>query len=165
MTTISFSVVGIPVGQGSKRAFVHKGTGKAVMTEGVNAAAAKRHKSWRAELADAAAAVAPPEPFAGPVTVTLRFRFLPTTGDPYRTFHATSPDIDKLARSVLDALTVARVMVDDSRVCWLEASKTYCTGVQMPGVDIRVADFSGHEAGYREMKKVAAATARKKASA
>lgn len=164
MTTVSFSVVGIPVGQGSKRAFVHKGTGKAVMTEGVNAAAAKRHKSWRADLADAAAAVAPPEPFGGPVTVVMEFRFLPTTGDPYRTYHVSSPDIDKLARSVLDALKVARVVVDDSRVARLQATKTYCESFEMPGVSVQVTHLSATEARMRELKKDRAKAARKAAA-
>lgn len=162
--TITFTVVGVPVPQGSKRAFKTK-TGAVVMTEGATAEAAKRHKSWRAEVTDAARAVAPPEPFAGPVAVTLRFRFLPVASDPYRTYHVSSPDIDKLARSCLDALKVARVVVDDSRVCTLDATKRYCYPNEAPGVDVRVSDWTEHETFCRGLKKSQAAEARKAARA
>lgn len=160
--TIAFTVVGIPVPQGSKRAFKTK-SGAVVMTEGATADAAKRHKSWRAEVTDAARAVAPPEPFAGPVSVTLRFRFLPVASDPYRTYHVSSPDIDKLARSILDALKVARIVVDDSRVAELTASKWYCAVGDAPGVDVLVQDLAGMEAMQRRWKKEAAAEGRKAA--
>lgn len=159
VVTVTFTVAGIPVPQGSKRAFKTK-SGAVVMTEGATAEAAKRHKSWRAEVTDAARAVAPPEPFAGPVSVTLRFRFLPVASDPYRTYHVSSPDIDKLARSILDALKVARIVVDDSRVWNLDAVKTYAGPGEVPGVDVEVTDDSSLEEMHRRWKKEAAAGAR-----
>lgn len=162
--TVTFTVLGVPVPQGSKRAFKTK-SGAVVMTEGATAEAAKRHKSWRAEVTDAARAVAPPEPFAGPVAVSLRFRFLPVASDPYRTYHVSSPDIDKLARSCLDAMKVARIYVDDSRVWSLYVTKTYAEAGQAPGVDVLVDDYAAVERMQRETNKAAAAARRKAARA
>lgn len=66
-------------------------------------------------------------PFDGPVTVVTRFLFdrparpafdVPATTD--------TGDLDKLNRNVFDALTAARVYVDDSRVVELASSAAYC---------------------------------------
>lgn len=161
---VSFSVVGVPIAQGSKHAFKTK-TGKVVMVEGANAAAAARHKSWRSEVAAAARAVAPPEPFAGPVSVRLAFRFLSTASDPYRTRHASTPDADKIARLCLDALKVGRVVVDDSRVWQLIVAKRYCEADEAPGVDIDVRDDAEAEAEDRLRKKQVAKAMRAAAKA
>lgn len=156
---VTFTVVGTPVPQGSKRAFKTPG-GAVVMAE-----ANKAHKPWRAEVVAAARAEAPSEPFAGPVEVHLWFRFLPVASDPYRTYHASAPDIDKLARTVLDALSVARVIVDDARVCELAAHKRYCDAHETPGVSVYVFSLEDIEAQRRVSKKEAAAAARKAAKA
>lgn len=152
---ISFTVIGTPVPQGSKR---HVGHG--VMVE-----ANKALPSWRDSVVTAARAVAPAEPLAGPVRVVLDFRFLPVASAPYRTRHVSAPDVDKLARAVLDALTIARVVVDDARVWDLHANKRYCEPSEAPGVGVVVEDTSEAEAIGREWKKEAAACARKAAKA
>lgn len=164
MTAVSFTVLGTPIAQGSKST-VRRPNGTTWTAESGGKEGQERHRSWRAEVTDAARAVAPPEPFAGPVAVTLRFCFLPVASDPYRTYHISSPDIDKLARSVLDALKVARVVVDDSRACSLQASKRYCDAGEAPGVDVTVEDWSRHEARRRGWKKRRAAEERKAAKA
>lgn len=46
---------------------------------------------------------------------------------------AKKPDIDKLARAVLDALTASGVWLDDSQVVRLECTKVYS---QEPGVHV-----------------------------
>lgn len=74
---------------------------------------------------------------SGPVAVRLTFRFK-HLGSHYGTgrnsatlkpnaptYVTTTPDIDKLCRLVLDALTIAGVIVDDSRVAVLRAEKVY----------------------------------------
>lgn len=156
---VTFTVVGTPVPQGSKRAFKTP-SGAVVMAE-----ANKAHKPWRAEVVAAARAVAPYRAFAGPVNVSLNFRFLPVASDPYRTYHASAPDVDKLARGVLDALKVARVIVDDARVCELNATKRYCADGEAPGVDVYVFSLEDSEARQREWKKEAAKAARRRAKA
>jgi|SRR5215471_8952801 len=40
-------------------------------------------------------------------------------------FPSSAPDIDKLTRAILDALTDARVWADDGQVVWLKVSEHY----------------------------------------
>jgi Holliday junction resolvase RusA-like endonuclease len=87
------------------------------------------------------------EPLDEPVELYLNFYFSRPKGH-YRSgkysnvlrddapfLHGTKPDLDKLERAVLDALTGV-VYVDDSRVASLYASKRYTTGTE--GVVIEV---------------------------
>lgn len=48
-------------------------------------------------------------------------------------------DIDKLTRQLLDALTDAKVLNDDSRVVMLQVAKVYETPDRRPGVTVYVA--------------------------
>jgi crossover junction endodeoxyribonuclease RusA len=52
--------------------------------------------------------------------------------------HSTTPDIDKVLRSTLDALVQAAVIVDDSRVQSVDARKLYATTDRPPGALIFV---------------------------
>jgi Holliday junction resolvase RusA-like endonuclease len=40
-------------------------------------------------------------------------------------FHCVKPDLDKLIRAVLDALTDAKVISDDAHICTIHALKDY----------------------------------------
>lgn len=71
-------------------------------------------------------------PVDGPVMVHLEFR-LPAPKRAVRDLPTTRPDLDKLTRAVLDALTGV-VFVDDSQVTTLWASKDYGA----PGCQIEV---------------------------
>lgn len=134
MTAIGcqFMVRGLPAAQGSKR---HVGRG--VMVE----QAGPKLKSWREAVRSEASRVleldAAAGPIDGPVQLTLRF-YLPRPKAHYRTgkhahelrgdaplFVATTPDVDKLARSTTDALTDAGMWRDDRQVAELVASKVY----------------------------------------
>lgn len=124
-TTYAFQVRGIPATQGSKRAFVLKGTGRAVITE----AGGQHHRDWRTRVAAAAQDAADGrELLAGPVFVNLHFRLPKPASAPKRKrtwpISARSGDIDKLCRCVLDALTGV-LFNDDSQVVTLTASKDY----------------------------------------
>lgn len=55
---------------------------------------------------------------------------------------AVKPDLDKLVRAVLDALTDAGVWVDDSRVDSISATKSWVTDGE-PGIRIWVFDDGG----------------------
>jgi crossover junction endodeoxyribonuclease RusA len=119
MRSLSFQVFGDPVAQGSKRAFVVKN--RAVVVDDNKAPL----KSWRTAVTDVARAElngATPE--LGPVRITLMF-FLRRPQRPKADVPITKPDIDKLARAVLDGMTDAGVIRDDAQVTTLTARKRY----------------------------------------
>jgi Holliday junction resolvase RusA-like endonuclease len=128
MSAVEFTVVGRPVPQGSKRAFVvtDKTTGRprAVMAED----AGQRHKDWRTLLHHAARDAARDfGPFTGPVSVSIEFAFTAPKSRPLRDgawrWQAVRPDVDKLGRAVLDALTSAQLIGDDQQVSRLVLTK------------------------------------------
>lgn len=66
-------------------------------------------------------------PYTGPVEVLAAFTMKKPTSAPKRrkTWPITRPDLDKLARAALDALTNAGAVRDDSQVVTLLARKLY----------------------------------------
>ena len=139
---ISFQVFGDPVAQGSK---VMVGKAKKFLVEGNRA----KLNPWRQEVAAAAVAAMETGPWRGAVNVQMTF-FLTRpkghfgTGRNEGTLKASAPrrpavkpDIDKLTRSVLDAMTGV-VFVDDSQVVTCDAMKLYASDGQPPGVVVNV---------------------------
>jgi crossover junction endodeoxyribonuclease RusA len=96
-------------------------------------------KDWRLLVASAAQpAAAAHGLIAGvPVIVTLRFALpRPQSLTKRRErAHMTRPDLDKLVRACLDALTGV-LFVDDGQVVALEASKRYAKDGEAPGVHV-----------------------------
>lgn len=126
--TVTFFVHGKPEPQGSSRAFM--AGGRPIITS-----ANKNLKDWRTIVALTAANHA--HMFDGPVEVVLRFHLPRPVSLPKKiTSHTKRPDVDKLARAALDALTGV-FFKDDSQVIALEAYKDYAD--PFPGVDITVA--------------------------
>ncbi len=125
---ISFQVHGLPVPQGSTRAWVVNG--KPIITS-----AAKGLSSWRRLVADVAQRFAPNEPWEGPVGIDLRFGLPKPKSAPKkrRVWPDKRPDLDKLTRAVLDALTYV-VFSDDSQVVSIVATKDYGA----PGVAVEI---------------------------
>jgi Holliday junction resolvase RusA-like endonuclease len=120
-------VEGTPVPQGSKTAMVVNG--RAVMFE-----ANKKHKAWRDHVKATVGSLETPS--TQPVRVELQFWFeKPKTVK--RAHMSVKPDIDKLSRSVLDAIT-GGILKDDSQVVILNARKEYG---DKPGVLIRVMEI------------------------
>lgn len=133
----SFYVPGLPIPKGSARAFVCRG--RAIVCQD-NAA---RQKPWAKAIAVTARAhgvtVAP-----GPVSIALAFAMprpkaqtdaAGTVRAAYAARQpATRPDLDKLARCVLDALTGV-AWLDDGQVVMLTASKEYGP---RPGVAVTI---------------------------
>lgn len=121
-------VYGAPAAQGSKHAMQHRHTGKIVMLE-----SSKRARPWRQDIVDvlldatAAGVLDGQWPCDGPVAVTLDFTMPKPASAPKRrrVWPDRRPDIDKLTRLGLDALTVAGVLTDDARVVELHARKVY----------------------------------------
>lgn len=115
-------IEGTPVPQGSKTAVVING--KAVMFE-----ANKKHKVWRDHVANKMRGA---RPTTDPVRCELTFIFKrPKTVK--REWPSVKPDIDKLARTILDAAT-GLVIKDDAQVIILNCRKDYG---DEPGVLVR----------------------------
>jgi crossover junction endodeoxyribonuclease RusA len=125
---ISFQVHGLPIPQGSTRAWVVNG--KPIITS-----SAKGLTTWRRLVADVAQDFAPKEPWEGPVGIELHFGIPKPKSAPKRkrVWPDKRPDLDKLTRAVLDALTYV-VFADDSQVIDIRASKDYGA----PGVVVEI---------------------------
>lgn len=127
----TFWVAGLPVPQGSSRAFVVAGRARITSTSG------HRLQDWRQAIASEAR-FAFNELIAGPVLVRAEF-FVPRPASRRKAdLHPDRrPDLDKLARAVLDALTGVAV-ADDAQVVQLVASKAYAAPTGQPGVRVTV---------------------------
>lgn len=109
---ISFRVDGIPVPQGSMKVF----NGHVVHNKGAELAV------WRSAIAiEAKRAGCTPEP--GPVKLDLLF-VMPKPKTVKRDFPTVAPDLDKLIRAALDAMT-AIAYLDDGQVIEITANKVY----------------------------------------
>lgn len=135
-----FWVAGLPVPQGSSRAFVVAGRARITSTSG------HKLQDWRQAIASEArfAFQALQE---GPVRVQAVFYVpRPTSRAKRDLWPDRKPDVDKLARAALDALTGV-AFKDDAQVVQLEASKHYAVGDKQPGVLIDVAPLLRTEEG------------------
>lgn len=121
---VAFDVKGLPIPQGSHR-FVR---GRIMDVQELAGTLGPWRDSVglhaRAALADAGIGV----PITEPVAVSMVFR-LPQPGrlPRGRLLPAVRPDLDKLARAVLDALSRCDVWVDDGQVVALVIAKVYAT--------------------------------------
>jgi Holliday junction resolvase RusA-like endonuclease len=114
----SFFVAGLPIPQGSTRAFVAKG--RAIVTHD-NA----QVRPWRQDVAACARAARVPFLESGPVALTIAFTLPRPKSRPKRATHPdVRPDLDKLARGISDALTTI-AWRDDAQVVDLIARKRY----------------------------------------
>jgi crossover junction endodeoxyribonuclease RusA len=131
---ITFTVIGHPEPQGSTRAFNVRGKRYPVVTSDN-----PNLKGWRQLVAYAAQHAAGVKgPIYGGVHVTLDFALQRPKSLPKRTSqHLKKPDIDKLARAVLDALT-GILYHDDSEVVRLDVTKRYAAPIEAPSVRITV---------------------------
>ena len=132
---ISFFVEGLPQTKGSAKGFVGKSkkTGKlrAFITND-NA----KNKGWARYVASQARLHARSVPMGGPVYLELSF-YLPRAKKPkHPVFPIVRPDLDKMTRSICDALKDANVYLDDSQVCASTQCKVYA--IDRPGVHILV---------------------------
>jgi Holliday junction resolvase RusA-like endonuclease len=136
MSDLCFTVYGRPQQKGSKRALPRHGVkgGRPILVD-----SNKRSGPWAGEVREAAGKARAAQQWgvlAGAVAVQLDFFFgrpkghygsgrnadAVRAGAPRRM--ATMPDIDKLARTVLDALSGV-VYRDDGQVCVLQLAKHY----------------------------------------
>lgn len=147
---VSLVVHGMPAPQGSKRAVVHRSTGRAVTME-----SSKRVGPWREAVKHAALADGFGPNLDEALLVDMVFTFVRPRAH-YRTGRnahllkdgvprqpASAPDLSKLARSTEDALTDAGVWRDDARVAeYGRLAKVWAgedpDALAVPGAVIRV---------------------------
>ena len=141
---IRLEVVGNPVTQGNKSAFVRGG--RAVLVEG-KGPGRQKHKDWRHAVAEAGRAWAAehgnPPLITAPLVVRATFGLSKPASAPKRarTFptKARSGDVDKLLRSILDSLTGV-LFADDSQVVAAVPVKDWS---DPPGVVIEIVELPG----------------------
>jgi len=146
---IEFWVPGKPAPQGSKR-YMGQSGGKGRMVESSKAVA-----PWRADVRNAAERSSG-DAFAYGEAVSITLAFVmprPASTPKRRTPPAVKrPDLDKLVRAVLDALSSAGVWVDDSQVVEIRASKVIAELNQPSGchVSIDLYEAASDDAGRPE---------------
>ena len=120
-------ISGLPIAQGSKKAF--QKNGRIVLVE-----SATGLKPWREKVAAEASRL--DFPLAETEAISLELMFMmPQPKKPQRRYPTTKPDIDKLSRAILDALTGV-LYKDDSQVTFLNVQKVYTFGE--PGVYLTI---------------------------
>lgn len=125
-------IPGHPKPQGSKIAGRRK-DGTVFMRE-----ANSKARPWRNVVIEALSKEAP-DTLEGAVRVHAHF-YMPMLKKPIpHPVTRSSYDIDKLSRNVLDALTIAGIVYDDSQVVTLIATKEYS---ERPGVQITVENYT-----------------------
>ncbi len=138
-SSLKFTAIGIPQPQGSSSAFIPKGWKRAIVTS-----ANPKLKGWRLTVGAAALAALrsahaskPLFPKGQPVAIDLQF-YLPRPkrqkGDRP---HVSTPDSDKLARGICDALT-GILYADDAQVNEITLRKAYAPTDGQPSVEIFV---------------------------
>jgi len=127
---VIIEVRGVPAPQGSKK---HVGNG--IIVESSRATGPWR-EAVRAQVQQAMNHLAPAE---GPVAVFAWF-YLPRPKSLAKkaVLPAKRPDLDKLARAVLDGLTEGGAWLDDAQVVRMQLQKNYATGEHPPGCTIEV---------------------------
>lgn len=131
----TFTILGPPIGEGRPRAVR--------MGPMVRMHAAPKSAEWRAVAAQQMAAERIGEVITEPVRVILtavmpRPASIPKRAGPGRLWRATKPDIDNIAKAVLDALVTAGIIGDDRQVVHLSATKPTAASDETPRVIVCV---------------------------
>lgn len=136
---VIITVAGLPITQGSKRAWVHND--KVVLLE----SGGDRHRLWRHAVNDQARAVWTGPPLAGPVELHATFRLKRPKSHPKRRrtwpTGRNSGDLSKLARSIEDSLTGV-AFLDDSQIVREVIEKDWATEDVPPGVIIVIKEVA-----------------------
>lgn len=137
MSPVVVFVPGKPAPQGSKSYKGHRG-GVPILAESSKAVA-----PWRADIREHLLARHTGAQLLGPLRVDLAFVMPRPTSAPKRSTPPAikRPDLDKLARAVLDAVGSAGVWHDDSQVVQLHASKRIAEIGEPSGVAITIGEI------------------------
>lgn len=128
--TATFFIPGNPVAQGRGR----------IVRIGQNARIADPVKSreWKAYVKAVAAEHAPARPSSEPIFLSLWFVFQRPKSRKRDRFVVTRPDIDNLAKGIMDAMN-GIFFEDDRQVVSLDVAKEYVAG-DAPGVHVHLSD-------------------------
>ena len=140
MINLLFVVKGDPIPKGSFKAFKAKHSNMIVVKN-----ASAKTKGWQKTIGLAATLAMqgePPSP--GPIAINMHFAMAgPPKSAKHRRWPTVRPDLDKLCRTVLDALT-GIVFVDDAQVIRLLASERY-THLVEPHARIFIQELKNNE--------------------
>jgi len=122
--TISFDVLGIPIGQGSMK---HIGGGRMIASND------KALRAWRSDVATAYLVeqnrLGELVQFAGAVKLNVKFCVQRSKAAEKRAYPVTPYDLDKLIRGIGDAVSVnSSLVLNDSQIVVIEASKVFADG-------------------------------------
>jgi crossover junction endodeoxyribonuclease RusA len=135
---IRFKVYGTPIPQGSLRAFKDR-RGNARVSQGGSDDGKRKLGDWRQAIGEEARRALPDdaELLTGPVYVTVSFLVPKPKSAPKYLRHVTKkPDLDRLLRALLDAITGV-LIVDDAQVVSISAAKSYAIECR-PHADVLV---------------------------
>lgn len=131
----SIDIKGIPASKGSYRAINVKGKTRFIPMD-------RKEKPWRKTVSRKLQELWDVNNFdtIGKdqfVSVTLTF-FMPRPKQAKRMYPTVKPDIDKLTRCILDAITDSGIWVDDSQCTRINAEKIYAQYPEQCGVFISI---------------------------
>ena len=139
--SLTVSVLGIPVPQGSMRSL---GPRRMVHSN------ADKLRPWRDTVAWEVRYTmllgGSVEPLVGPLHMDVQFVLpRPKSAPKVRWAPDRKPDLDKLLRALLDAVTAGGAWTDDAQVVSLTASKVYATPSDVPHVTFTIREtFAAH---------------------
>lgn len=143
--SVSFVVLGQPVPQGSVKGFPIKRAGGTI---GVSLTSDNaKLRPWRQDVKYEAMRHWKGGPSESAIDVTLTF-CLQRKKSVKRELPTTKPDIDKLLRAVLDALT-GIIYCDDSQVCRVRMQKHYAASA-IPSVSITIEEIHAPAPDFSE---------------
>jgi Holliday junction resolvase RusA-like endonuclease len=132
---IEFFVPGVPAPKGSTKAFINRRTGHPIITADNRDA----QKAWQS-IVTMTAMSRIKRPTSDAVRVTALFLMKrPKSLPKYVESHVKKPDLDKLARCLLDGMTGV-VFNDDSQVVGLDATKRYAVAGEMTGCHVGISE-------------------------
>lgn len=141
--SITFPVVGVAQSKGSMRAFLPKGSQRPIVTS-----TNRSLRSWETLVRGAASEAVTRLGWPLPSTDTPLTAYVsvalprPKSLGKRQAAHTKRPDLDKLVRGVLDALT-GIIYLDDSQIVSVQATKQYAHGDEPPCCWIRVTEHHG----------------------
>ena len=136
----TFEVRGLPKPQPRPRAFAKK-VGKKILVRAYDKGTAE---AWKQDVVTAGRQHRPTEPLNGSVSVRVKFlmprpkRLMRKKDDDGPIWATGKPDVDNLAKAVLDAMTLDGWWGDDAQVVDLRVSKCYHAKAGVPGANVSV---------------------------